>query len=252
MTAQRLSERGRPRAIVGATLIDGLGGPPLSPATVVMEGGRFSRVGAEISTPLPDGAEVIDGRGRYVMPGLIDMHVHTGTPARQHLPFYVAAGVTTVMDLGGQLEDLVPLRNRIESGETLGPRLLFTGPLLEEGELFEGFAGMSRHVDAAEIEAEVDRLAAAGVDGIKLYITIRPETARRACARAHAHRLPVFMHQQATWGADAADAGVDCIEHVMLFSELAPEAGRPTDAGAMTPFEYGGWMWRWLPDIDTR
>jgi imidazolonepropionase-like amidohydrolase len=60
------------------------------------------------------------------------------------------------------------------------------------------------------------------------------------------------MHQQATWGADAADAGVDCLEHLMVFGDLAPEHERPEDPGAMTPFQYGGWMWRWLPEVDTR
>lgn len=239
-------------AITGATLIDGMGGPPLPDATVVVEGDRFSRVGPSAATPVPEGAAVIDGRGKFVIPGLVDMHVHAGTPDREHLWLFLEAGVTTVLDLGGQLENLVPYRQAIEAGTKPGPRLYFTGPLLEEGELFEGFAGMSRHFEADQVEAEVDRLADAGVDGIKLYITVRPETARRAATRAHARGLPVFMHQQATWGADAADAGVDCLEHIMVFSELAPEAGRPDDAGALTPFEYGGWMWRWLPDVDPR
>jgi imidazolonepropionase-like amidohydrolase len=241
----------RPLAITGATLIDGSGGPPIEPATVVIEGERFSRVGPSASTPLPEDAEVIDASGRFLIPGLVDMHVHAGPPPREHLALFLDAGVTTVLDLGGQVPDLSAYRAAIEAGTKPGPRLYFTGPLLEEGRLFEGFAGMSRHFDADQVEAEVDRLTELGVDAIKLYITVRAETARRAVARAHAHGLRVFMHQQATWGADAADAGVDCLEHLMVFGDLAPDEDRP-DAGAMTPFEYGGWMWRWLPDLDTR
>jgi imidazolonepropionase-like amidohydrolase len=240
-----------PLAITGATLIDGTGRSPRADMTVLVEGGRFSRIGPSSATPVPDGAQVVDGRGRFLIPGLSDMHVHVQGPDRQHSALFVAAGVTTVLDLGGQLPDLLAHRAAIESGRTLGPRLYFTGPLLEEGEPFAGFAHMSQRIDALRIEDEVERLADAGVDGIKLYITVRPETARRACARAHARRLPVFMHQQATWGAEAVEAGVDCVEHMMVFGALAPPHLRPADVSKLTPFEYGAWMWRWLPDVDT-
>ncbi len=246
----------RPFAVTGATLIDGGGGPPLPDVTVVIEDGRFSRVGPSAATTVPEGADVIVARGKFLIPGLTDMHVHIGPPDRRHLPLFIAAGVTTVMDLGGQLPDLADARNAIERGAETGPHLYYTGPLLEEGEPFEGFAHMSFRFDPDKIEQEVDRLADAGADGIKLYITVRRETARRAAARAHARGLPVFMHQQATWGADAAEAGVDCLEHLMVFGELAPEddplVREPEAAGQMTPFQYGGWMWRWLPELDTR
>ena len=73
MIAQRSSQ---PIAITGATLIDGLGGPPLADATIVVEDGRFSRVGPSAATPVPEGAEVVDAHGKFVIPGLVDMHVH--------------------------------------------------------------------------------------------------------------------------------------------------------------------------------
>jgi imidazolonepropionase-like amidohydrolase len=240
----------RPLAITGATLFDGSGGPTLANATVVIERGRFTRVGPAAATPSPEGAQIFDARGRFVIPGLTDMHVHVLGPDRQHSALFLAAGVTTALDLGGQLPDLVAHRTAIETGATPGPRLLFAGPFLEEGEPYQGFAHMSRRVDPASIEDAVDGLAQAGVDAVKLYVTIRPETAQRACARARSHGLRVFMHQQATWGTEAADAGVDCVEHMMVFGQLAPESLRPPDAGRLTPFEYGGWMWRWLADVD--
>lgn len=246
------SERPRPIAITGATLIDGTGGPPLANATVVIEGDRFSRIGPATETPPPEGAQVVDARGRFVIPGLTDMHVHVLGPDRWHARLFLAAGVTTVLDLGGQLPDLAALRGAIDAGTTPGPRLLYTGPFLEEGEPYAGFAHLSRRVDGAHIEDAVDELADAGVDAIKLYVTITPGTAERACARARARGLRVFMHQQETWGADAADAGVDCVEHMMVFGALAPEALRPPEPGRLTPFEYGGWMWRWLADVDPR
>lgn len=106
----------RPLAITGATLIDGNGGPPLADATVVIEGERISRAGPTAATPVPDGAHVIEGWGRWIIPGLVEAHGHVGARDRQHVPLYIAAGVTTVLDLGGQLADLEPCRAAIENG----------------------------------------------------------------------------------------------------------------------------------------
>src|SRR2546430_16887355 len=96
--------------------------------------------------------------------------------------------------------------------------------MLEEGETSPGFAGFCRRFDAARTEAEVDALADAGVDAIKLYVTVRPDTARRACARAHARGLPVFMHPQASWGVEAELAGIDSVVHVKYFGQLTTPA----------------------------
>src|SRR3989441_3987958 len=124
--------------------------------------------------------------------------------------------------------------------------------MLEEGEMSRGFAGFGRGFDATRPEAEVDALADGGVDGIKLYVPVRPDTARRACTRAHERGLPVFMHQHATCGAEAALAGVDSVEHVNVFGQLAPEGFWLAEPATLNPFEYGGWLWRWLGDLDPR
>jgi imidazolonepropionase-like amidohydrolase len=239
-------------AIVGATLIDGSGAASLRDSVVLTDGDRITHVGPPRAAPAVDGATVVEARGKFLIPGLTDMHVHVYTRDKWHPELYLAAGVTSTLDLGGQLPDVTAYRAAVDSGARLGPRTFFTGPLLEEGDVFAGFASFSRHVDAGRIEAEVDALADAGVDGIKLYITVRPETARRACVRAHARGLPVFMHQHATWGAEAAEAGVDSVEHLNVFGALAPRELWPPDPGRLTPFEYGGWLWSWLADLDPR
>ncbi|HZO42135.1 MAG TPA: amidohydrolase family protein [Methylomirabilota bacterium] len=238
--------------VSGATVIDGTGGAPLANASVLVEGDRIVGVGSRDGLPIPQGATVLDGRGKFVIPGLVDMHVHVYTPEKWHPEFFLAAGVTTVLDLGGQLHDVTAHRTAIESGARPGPRMLFTGPMLEEGEVYAGFAGFCRRFDATNTEAEIDALADAGVDGIKLYVTVRPDTTRRACARAHARGLPVFMHQHATWGAEAALAGVDSVEHVNVFGQLAPQGFWLAEPGKLNPFEYGGWLWRWLDELDPR
>jgi len=239
-------------AVLGATVIDGTGRAPLEAATIVIEGERIVAVGPAATVPVPEGTVTIDGRGRFVIPGLVDMHVHVYTPDKWHPEFFLAAGVTTVLDLGGQLHDVQGYRAAVESGARPGPRILFTGPMLEEGEMYAGFAGFCRRFDSVRTEAEVDALADAGVDAIKLYVTVRPDTARRACARAHARGLPVFMHQHATWGAEAALAGVDSVEHVNVFGQLAPQGFWLAEPAKLNPFEYGGWLWRWLGDLDPR
>src|SRR5262249_60995272 len=122
----------------------------------------------------------------------------------------------------------------------------------EEGGPCGGLAGFCGRVDAGQTEAEVDALAGAGVDAIKLYVTVRPDTARRACARAHARGLSVFMHQHATWGAEAALAGVDSVEHVNVFGQLAPEGFWLAEPAKLNPFEYGGLLWRLLGDLHPR
>src|SRR2546426_3098074 len=237
---------------VGVTLIDGTGHPPGEAATVIVDGNQVTSVGLARTTTVPPDATVIDARDKFLTPGLVDMHVHVHTPDKWHPELFLAAGVTTVLDLGGQLRDVAGYRAVVESGARPGPRILFTGPMLEEGEMYPGFAGFCRRFDATRTEAEVDALADAGVDGIKLYVTVRPETARRACTRAHARGLPVFMHQHATWGAEAALAGVDSVEHVNVFGQLAPEGFWLAEPAKLNPFEYGGWLWRWLGDLDPR
>jgi imidazolonepropionase-like amidohydrolase len=239
-------------ALAGGTLIDGTGVRPGEPATVLVDGSRITAVGPATTTPAPPGATVIDARGKFVTPGLVDMHVHVYTADKWHPELFLAAGVTTVLDLGGQLHDVAAYRAAVESGARPGPRILFTGPMLEEGELYPGFAGFCRRFDSGRTEAEVDGLADAGVDAIKLYVTVRPDTARRACARAHARGLPVFMHQHATSGLEAALAGVDSVEHVNVFGQLAPAGFELAEPAKLNPFEYGGWLWRWLGDLDPR
>jgi imidazolonepropionase-like amidohydrolase len=125
-------------AVVGATAIDGTGRAPVPSATIIIEGTTILAVGPAATTHVPEGATVIDGRGKFVIPGLVDMHVHVYTPEKWHPEFFLAAGVTTVLDLGGQLQDVAAYRIAVDSGARPGPRILFTGPMLEEGEPYAG------------------------------------------------------------------------------------------------------------------
>ena len=137
-------------AIVGATVIDGNGGPPLGNATVVITGNRITAVGPRSSTQVPAGAETIDAAGQFVVPGFIDTNVHLSLyggmndryetlvryndrqqdivleAAQTHLSY----GITTVRDSYGMLRPLVAVRDRIAAGGALGPRILAAGNIV--------------------------------------------------------------------------------------------------------------------------
>src|SRR5262250_1249282 len=124
-------------AIVHVTIIDLTGALPAPDQTVLIEKEKIVSLGPSQSISIPSGAKVVDGTGKFLMPGLADMHVHVtgaGEPDGSRkfmLPLLVANGITTVRDMGGYLESLVPLQKEIEEGKLLGPRIVFAGPYLD-------------------------------------------------------------------------------------------------------------------------
>ena len=122
--------------------------------TVIVADGRIRELGPSASTPVPKGARVVDGRGRYLMPGLADMHAHLY--AEQELTLHVVNGVTTVFNLNGRPAHLA-WRTRVAAGELLGPTIYTAGPTFD------------RPRSPEEAVAEVDRQAAAGYDAVKIY-----------------------------------------------------------------------------------
>ena len=137
-------------AIVGATLIDGNGGPPVRDAVVVASAGRITSVGPRSTIAIPQGARTIDGQGAFVVPGFVDTNVHLSlyggmadryeTLVRYHAQqedivleagqIQLAYGVTTVRDSYGMLRPLTAVRDRIAAGRAIGPRILAAGNIL--------------------------------------------------------------------------------------------------------------------------
>ena len=137
-------------AITGATVIDGNGGPPLANAVIVVRDERIAAVGPRATTPIPAGAQTIDGAGQFVVPGFIDTNVHLSlyggmndryeTLVRYHdrQPDIVLEaaqtdltyGITTVRDSYGMLRPLVAVRDRIAAGGAIGPRILAAGNIV--------------------------------------------------------------------------------------------------------------------------
>src|SRR5947209_6404432 len=122
-------------AIAHGTVIDMTGAPPRRDVTVVIDGSRIAAIGPSSTLKPSRGARVIDARGKYLIPGLWDMHVHTVLPGvpngRALLPLYVANGVTGVRDMGGTWDTIRAYRRDIAAGGQVGPRIVAAGAYLD-------------------------------------------------------------------------------------------------------------------------
>lgn len=234
-----LLAQGPVKALVGGTLIDGFGGPPVHDSVIIIEGDRIVAVGSQDSLAIPDGAEVISTEGQSVLPGLWDMHVHlmiNGHADYSHwdetypdqfedviMPSsakqLLMAGVTSARDLGGPLDASVNVRDRINAGDLPGPTLYVSGPFIQHEpypgtELFRwGVNGV------ADARAKVRKLAEGGVDCIKLIDQdqMTMDEVKAVVAEAHAHNLPVVAHSHRPEEIRRGiQAGVDCFEHTGL------------------------------------
>jgi len=179
----------------GGTLIDGKGGPPIADAVVVVKGNRISAVGRRGQIPVPAGANIIQTDGRTILPGLIDMHLHS---RGWKIPLYLAHGVTTVGDIHSDTPWIIAQRAAQRSGVMQGPRFFVSGarvlgPLMAPGGGPRTF-GAGYVKDVAEARAYVRYLAAMGVDMVKVDSTITDEQLEAVIDEARKFRLPVLGH----------------------------------------------------------
>jgi imidazolonepropionase-like amidohydrolase len=180
-TAGVRSDQGRPPespgviAITGATAI-GTGAAPLADAVIVIDGSRIARVGPRATTVVPANATLIDVRGKFVIPGLADMHNHlqSGSFRTQqntgiNLTVLLASGVTTVFNPSVSLEDFAALKSTTSAESAAAPRFFSTGPIITvKGDQFGAGVEAPTPDTAADARATVARLKAAGVDAIKV------------------------------------------------------------------------------------
>lgn len=201
-----------------ARLIDGLADQPRERVSILVSGERITTVEPG-SLPPPAGAQVIDLGGKTVLPGLIDTHVHTTLMGDEGLPLFLAAGVTSARDVGGKLEKVQQIKADLASGKKLGPRLFICGPLLDGAEKSFDYAAFVEMLDTVPspeaVPQKIGALLAAGVDGVKLYFTMPPDTAR-AVIRFVDNRVPVTGHLGYTQSLEAIKAGINGLEHVWI------------------------------------
>ncbi|MEO7156609.1 MAG: amidohydrolase family protein [Vicinamibacterales bacterium] len=196
----------------GARLIDGTGVAPTDDTVIVVREGRIAAVGPRASTPIPAGLRVLDVKGATIAPGLWDMHAHAAQI--EWLPAYLAAGVTTFRDMGGEQPFLTAMRDAIASGTGLGPRVLLAG--LVDGDATGAFGAVVASTPA-QGRAIVDRYKAAGFNQMKLYSLLQPDVVSAITARAHELGMTVTGHVPAALGLTrAVEAGMDHVAHLPI------------------------------------
>jgi imidazolonepropionase-like amidohydrolase len=222
-------------ALVGATLIDGSGGPPLPASVVVVRRGTIESVGASADFVLPPRTVEVDVRGRWIIPGLIDAHAHV---ARWALPRYVAWGVTTVRDVHSTLDSILLLRQQVRRGAVLGPRIYAAGAMIDG--VPPTYADALPVRDGSSARKQVDRLVGAGVDLIKVFSRVDSALLRPILDEAHTFNLPVAGHLGLTDAVTAATLGIASIEHMSGVPEAA-SGRRETLFAAHRKGFFDGW-----------
>jgi imidazolonepropionase-like amidohydrolase len=237
-----------PRAIVGATVIDGRGGAPMPNSTIVLRDGKIDCIGC----PVPEGVTVIDAHGMFVTPGLIDAHVHfsqTGwadgrpdaldlraahpyektqaelkTNPERYARSYVCSGVTSVFDVGGYAWTL-RLEDRF-ANDTMAPHVRAAGPLLSTLDHWLNLPAERQFIhltDEATAKTGVDYLTSHGARAIKVWYIVQPPDlpveksapgVMAAGAAAKAHNVPLIVHATGLAEAKASlKAGAKVLVH---------------------------------------
>ena len=218
-------------AITHVTVVDVAAGRLVAGQNVIVRGERIVAVGDTSRVAVPAGATVLEGRGRFLIPGLWDMHVHAlfdAEVARTFLPRFVADGVTGVRDMGGKVEVMRAARFAVLAGTLVGPRIVAAGRILDGPQPVDSSVSIAVGTPD-QARAAVDSLANFGADFIKVY-TLLPRAAYFAALREAARlHLPVAGHVPAdVTTLEAADSGQRSIEH--LRDEVEPLCKAVADA----------------------
>ena len=199
-------------AITHISLADGTGAPLQRDMTVLVRGTRITTVGPSSATFAPKDARVIDGSGRYLIPGLWDMHVHLTVAGRMSVPLFPLNGVTGVRDMGGDLAIIDGYRAEITRGTLLGPRIYRAGPFLDGPKKNALYRVTLK--SAEDARHAVDSLKQVGVDFIKVHSRVPREAYFAVLAEAKAQNLRVAGHlPRGISPTEAALAGQASIEH---------------------------------------
>ncbi len=219
------------------TVVDVLNGIARPDRTVVIRGLRIERVDGR-DARVSGRARILDGTGKYVVPGLWDMHVHAGGDERA-LQAMLASGITGVRDMAGDFAKLAEVRRRIDTGRLDGPRIVAAGPMLRGPKSPTDVSDAESLVirTADEGRRAVETLSMQGVDFVKVHENLSRDAFRAIADAARAKGMPFVGHVPAgVTPAEASDLGQRSIEHLefvpdacmMLFNSHAETAGTAT------------------------
>jgi imidazolonepropionase-like amidohydrolase len=207
-SATTIGDQSPVTVIEGGTLIDGTSNRPLENAVVVIRGNEIAAVGKKGRVIYPKDARIIRAAGKFMLPGLIDLHVHY---YEWHGELFLAHGVTTVKDTGNPVEWLEAISQAISEGRVVGPRLFYTGNSLTSPPPIR-----DHHIGLES--PEMGRLAVRilkehGAVAVKVHQQITPELLRAVSDEAHRLGMPVTGHLRRIGAREAALAGIDGLEH---------------------------------------
>lgn len=238
-------------AFTNVTVLSMAGTAPLTAQTVLVRNGRIAAMGPTDDVQVPAGTRVIDGTGRWLIPGLFDLHVHTSKSRASALGLYVAHGVTTVRDQGSEHAEVLRWRHEVRNGTRVGPRIIIAGPYLESRRNIER---MRRDPPESRIEPferariaigspeearrVVDSLAGLELDHLKIRTVQDRETYLALGAAADGHGLKLTGHVVTASPDLLLAAGQDGVDHLFL---LPPDS---------LPAERRSAFWRTLAERD--
>jgi imidazolonepropionase-like amidohydrolase len=207
-------------AIVHVTLLDGTGRPPLMDQTVLISGERITKVGPSKSLRFPRETSVVDATGKFLLPGLWDMHVHVaGISADPKwsgdtlLPLLIASGITGIRDMGGDLDALNNWKREIAAGTRIGPHIIASGPFL----LGRGRKSPEQYPvkNAEDARAAVRDLKQRGADFVKIISLPSPAAFWAVADEAKKQNISFAGHlPQGISALQASNAGMRSIEHL--------------------------------------
>jgi imidazolonepropionase-like amidohydrolase len=203
-------------ALTSVTVIDTTGSRPGRRATVVITGDRISEIGEPGKVSIPTGAQTVDGTGKYLLPGLWDMHMHLSLVSEHAFPLLIANGVTGVCDMGGDLDEIDKWREQIKTGARLGPRIIRAGPIVDGPRKEEGLHRLTVK-DAAEARQAVESLKKRGVDFIKVYHFLSRDSYFALAGEAKKQGISFAGHiPNGVSPREASDAGQRSLEHTAV------------------------------------
>lgn len=208
-------------AIEHVTLIDGVN-PPRRDQRVIIQGDRIVSI-TPMSARVPSATEVIDATGKYLIPGLWDMHVHflyEEALTLEMADLFLRYGITSVRDTGGDLALITALRRGLQMREVPAPRVFLSGPLLDgRFVVYDGSDPGQPPLGTGVPDIETARqtvqsLKAAGADFIKIYELVDPAVFDALVSEANLLGLPIAAHVPLMMTADRAGPAVDSMEHL--------------------------------------
>lgn len=212
--------------LVGGTVINPADGKIIENALLVLDGNKIASVASQKGNEAPAGSRSIDCKGKFIIPGLWDMHIHlagvTADPKWSKgslLPLLIANGITGIRDMGGNLDALLSWRREIEAGTLVGPRIIAAGPFLGDGK--PGAPDSLLVPNPEQGRKAVQELKSRHADFVKILSKLSRESFLAIADEAKKQGLDFVGHVPDSINAtDASNGGQKSIEHIM-YSNLA-------------------------------